>query len=116
MIRFAEILEKGRQLWPLNIDVQDGKLINDGGFISKNLINAHDRAEYLQEQKYPTEHWGDILIWAMYKTIFDAAVKKFTDGTYQVRVDEIDNWQFEVDFKAVMKESCSTEEEDQYVF
>ncbi|MCL2023093.1 MAG: hypothetical protein FWG82_01840 [Oscillospiraceae bacterium] len=78
-------ITKAIQLWSSLIDISDGKLLSDNGFLSNNFSIAWDSAE--------KKAYGDVeiefIIWTIFKVLHKLARKKYEKGSFTVYVNEI---------------------------
>lgn len=115
-IRFKSQLQEGKVLWPENLIIGDGRLLDDGGFASDSLIATWEEAERLSEEKYPEDLWHELIVWSIYRTIHRVAVDKFISFQQSFNINDIEFREFEMDFKIVIQESVPPDRQEECFF
>lgn len=115
-IKFAELLQEGKSLWPESVFIGDGQLLDNEGFVSDSLVNIWDKAEQMQEKKYPNDLWHELIVWSIYRTVHRTAIDMYSKGQRSFNINDIANNEFEIDFKAVIKESVPVENQKDCFF
>ena len=84
-MKFNDIFERTKSLWPEVIDIQDGIFTEETkGFYSNNLSLAWDEAEQSAQNE-----WESLMVWVFYKILHRTAKKSFNSGENIIVLDNI---------------------------
>lgn len=96
-MKFNEIFRKTIELWPISINISDGRHIKEtNGFYFQTLSRAWNNAE-----DKASNEWQQLMIWIIYQVLHRKAINFFKVGTVELIVSrdinpsEIENLYFE---------------------
>ena len=87
LVRFTELFDQTRKLWPDVIDVADGELRDGDGGYFPNLSKLWSGAETQAKTIGP---WHDLMVWAQFCGLHRAACSVVTAGGTYVGFTDVD--------------------------
>lgn len=95
------LIENSLALFPVCIDISDGELLDDNGFLSKNLSDVWHQAE---EKNSVTGNDVDFMIWAVYRLLHRKSRENYSKGIYSISLNEISLESIEEEYRKVKGE------------
>jgi hypothetical protein len=102
-----------RPLWPDNIDISDGKLLENSGFMSLNMSNVYQKIE--DSIDFEVEHWKNLGAWSFEQAVWKHAKECFENGVYVIELSNISLESFDFQVKSNLCEESWESERGQYL-
>lgn len=101
-----------RPLWPDNLDISDGELLENGGFMSLNMSNVYQIIE--DSIDFKVEHWKNLGAWSFKQAVWKHAKERFENGIYVIELSNISLESFDFQVKSNLCEESWVSERAQY--
>ena len=90
------------KLFPEIIDISDGELRSDNGFLSSQLSQAWHRAE---ESTGTTGSDIDFMIWSIFRVLHRKSRENFIKEIYCISLNDIDMEELKKEYQKVLEEA-----------
>ena len=79
---FEKIYNEVLAMYPVKIDISDGKLIEEiGGFLSQNFSKIYEQVDYNATLK---GEWHSLMAWVIFQVLHEEAQKLFLKNIFQI--------------------------------